>query len=529
MTTFGRLMLVCLMAALSMVPGCGQKTTLVVLSGSENKALEPLIAAFERANDVKIEMRYAGSLDIAHALESGKAIEADAVWPANRIWIEQGDTKHVVKNEASIMRSPVVLALKRPAAEALGWRGRKDLTLRDILQAVTAGKFRYGVTSATQSNSGATFYLAALTAFGAKPGEGLRESDLDSPVMQAEVRQLLRGADRSSGSSGWLKDYYLEHDDTLDGMVNYEGLVWEANQALKAAGKPTLCPVYPTDAVGLADHPLGLVDKGDADKAKAFKAFQDYLLSPAVQKQIQALGRRTGAIGMTGDPSVLTDAECFDTTRVISPPPLPAAPVVMKALGLYQTALRKPSATAYVLDFSGSMQGPREAGMKAAMRLLLNQTEAARLLLQASPGDIHIVVPFDSRTRQIWTAKGNEPTVLNRLLGQIETAAAGGGTDIYTPVATALRRLAELPNLNDYFPAVILLTDGESNEGPGPSIVAGEQQRLKASGISIPVFALAFGEADFNQLNALTRSAGGRVFDSRKDLSQAFKDAKGYN
>jgi Ca-activated chloride channel homolog len=232
---------------------------------------------------------------------------------------------------------------------------------------------------------------------------------------------------------------------------------------------------------------------------------------------------------MEANPEVLTKAECFDTTRVISPAPLPAAAVVRKALGLYQTALRKPSATAYVLDFSGSMQGEREAHLKEAMRLLLDQDAASRLLLQASVDDVHIVIPFDDKIRAIWTVKGNDPAVLTELLGRIEAQHPGGGTDIYSAVAQGMRRLGELPNLREYFPAVILLTDGESNQGPGPSVVAAAQRRLSQQGLSIPVFALAFGEADFKQLNALTDSAAGRVFDSRKDLSQAFRDAKGYN
>ena len=56
------------------------------------------------------------------------------------------------------------------------------------------------MTSATQSNSGASVYLAFMTAL--RGGDGpLTEADLADDQLKTSVTKLLSGVDRSSGSS----------------------------------------------------------------------------------------------------------------------------------------------------------------------------------------------------------------------------------------------------------------------------------------------------------------------------------------
>lgn len=533
-TEFRRWLRALLMVVLAALPlsACGEpepKFDFTILSGSENRELEPILEEFARSRQVRLVMDYQGSVDIANALKSGTAIAADAVWPANRLWLSLGDAHKVVRHDASIMRSPVILGLRRSLADRLGWAGKADLTIADILKAAQGGAFRYATTSATQSNSGASFYFAALHAMAGSPAEALQQSHLDDPAVRSKVKDLLATIDRSSGSSGWLKTLYLEHSDQLDGMVNYESVIWETNRALAEAGKERLCAVYPADAVAIADHPLGLIGRGDAAREAFFLDLQKHLLSPGIQARIQALGRRTGAIGMEGSAQVLTRDECFDTSRVISPVPLPDQAVLTAALNLYQTVLRKPSATVYVLDFSGSMQGQREAELKQAMRTLLDPEAAAANLLQPSADDVHIVIPFNNQIIAVWEERGNDPAVLRRLLGRIEGLAAGGATNIYSPTAAGLARLAGLgAALDGVFPAVIMMSDGASNQGRGFVEVEEALARLRLKR-PIPVFSIAFGEADLGQLNALSQATTGKVFSAKRGLIQAFKEAKGYN
>ena len=70
-------------------------------------------------------------------------------------WLAMGDAKHIVKSSQSVMVSPVVFGVRQSKAKELGWVGR-DVTVADILAAIQANKLRFMMTSATQSNSGAS-------------------------------------------------------------------------------------------------------------------------------------------------------------------------------------------------------------------------------------------------------------------------------------------------------------------------------------------------------------------------------------
>jgi Ca-activated chloride channel family protein len=505
-----------------------QGDELIILAGSENETLEPIVAEFAAARGARIEMRYLGSVDIGLALEAGPAIEADAVWPANSLWLALGDQQRVLRHAASIMRSPVIFGVRTSVAQRLGWIARSDVTIEEILQAVEAGSLRFAMTSATQSNSGASAYFGFLHALAGSPAV-VTADHLADPELRSKVRRLLAGVERSSGSSGWLKDLYLERSDLLDAMVNYEALVIEANRDLVARGKEPLYAVYPADGLTIADSPLAYVDRGDPAKEELFLALRDHLLSTAVQEKLLASGRRAGLLGLDPGASggAFDRAWGLDAARTISPVPLPAESVLREALDLYQTVLRKPSITAYVLDFSGSMEGEGERAVKQAMATLLDPEAARRHLLQPSAEDITLVIPFDGDPREVWEVVGNDPAALNQLRLQVERLEAGGGTDLYSAVGLAFERLSAYGELLERsFPAIIVLSDGKSKDRSAR--LEAVRERLEI-GRDVPIFAISFGEADERQLEALAASSSARVFDGRRDLVKAFRAAKGYN
>jgi len=47
--------------------------------------------------------------------------------------------------------------------------------------------------------------------------------------------------------------------------------------------------------------------------------------------------------------------------------------------------------------------------------------------------------------------------------------------------------------------------------------------------VKIPVFSIMFGDADEKELTEISKLTGGRVFDGRRDLIDAFRKVKGYN
>ncbi|MDR2617942.1 MAG: substrate-binding domain-containing protein, partial [Treponema sp.] len=197
--------------------GGDAKNSLLIVSGSENRELEFLLEDFCAQNGAAITISYMGSLDIMRILEQGGG-SYDGVWPANSMWISLGDTSFKVKHAASVYQSPVVFGIKKSIARNLGFQAR-EVSVKDILAAIQEKKLTFCMTSATQSNSGACAYISFLYALLGGP-EMLSAGDLDDLALQRSVSELLKGINRSSGSSDWLKDLFLASD--YDAMVNYE-------------------------------------------------------------------------------------------------------------------------------------------------------------------------------------------------------------------------------------------------------------------------------------------------------------------
>ena len=490
-----------------------------ILSGSENQELEDIINACSEATGVDIQMEYKGSVDIMRELENG-ATDYDAVWPASSIWVSMGDTRHLIKHSQSISMTPVVFGIRESLAEKLGFVGEK-VSVNDILTAIRDGEMSFCMTSATQSNSGGSAYIGFLYALLGKQ-EGLTSEDLQKPDLQSDITELLSGVERSSGSSDWLKDMFLEGD--YDAMVNYECLIIDANQQLEEEGKEPLYVVYPYDGLSIADSPLGYVDHGDAEKEEAFLAVQEYLLSDKAQAEIEATGRRINAGGVSKENQDVFNSDWgIDTERILSPIQMPEAAVLTEALNVYQTSFKKPSLNIYCLDFSGSMSGTGEEQLKEAMAQILLQENARKNFLQANAGEVNEVVFFDDTILDVQAAADDSDEALAELNQKVADFQIAGGTDIYRAAAEALE-IASGYDLTNYTPAIILMTDGRSNYN-----YSNFEEVWNRYEEDIPIFSITFGDADPSQLEELAKISGGRVFDGTKDLTAAFRSVKGYN
>lgn len=457
-----------------------------IVSGSENRELEPLIESYASANHLRIEMTYMGSVDMMRRLQE-ETTDFDAVWPASSLWISMGDTAFRVKHSKSTTITPVVFGVRKSLAEELGWIG-KDVSINDIMEAIQAGKLKFCMTSATQSNSGASAYLGFLSGLSGSP-EVLTAEHLHAPELQTKVSELLAGVERSSGSSEWLKTLFLSGD--FDAMVNYESLIITTNEEREKQGKEPLYVIYPYDGLAIADSPLGYLDQGDAKKEEAFLAFQEFLASQDAQDAMQKLGRRTGYTGVfESNQSVFREDWGVDTKRILSPLPTPTAEVLQEALQLYQTNFRKPSLSLYCLDFSGSMSGTGERQLKEAMDLIFDQKKAAEVLLQAGEKEKNYIFIFNSAVIDSFFAEDGREESLARLNERIKEQEANGGTDMYYALEEALSTLDGV-DLSAYTPAIILLTDGRSG---------GDFESFRgiydAYGYDIPIFSILFGDAD---------------------------------
>jgi Ca-activated chloride channel homolog len=494
-----------------------------IVAGSENDILEPMVQEFCASRSATCTVRYKGSLDIALSLKAGSDPSTDAVWPAASIWIDMFDTARRVKSVKSIAQMPVILGVRRSKAQELGWIGAK-VTSKDILAAVEAGKLKFLMTSATQSNSGAAAYLSMLAAGIGKP-DLIEAGDLDKEQVQATARALLRGVQRSAGSSGWLADLYREGERNgarYQAMWNYEAVIKETNDKLIEAGLEPLYAIYPEDGVSVADSPLGFVDRGRGKEVETFfNDLQAFLLTNDIQARIAKTGRR---VELGRAKPLAADAKTnIDPGRQLTVirPPEPA--VIQKALAIYQEALRKPSLTALCLDVSGSMRGTGEQQLLDAMRFLLDPVRTRELLVQWTKSDEIIVLPFSDRVQWVARATGADDQQA-ALLARTLQLKADGGTDFYACSARALAVMKPLVDAGNHLPAIVVMTDGKSQ-----GAMQAFENAWRADGQRVPVFGVTFGDADRSQLDALTKLTGGRVFDGTKSLTDAFRAVRGYN
>ncbi|MCH9275945.1 substrate-binding domain-containing protein [Bifidobacterium amazonense] len=505
------------------------EATLNIASGSENKEVADAIQKAVDDSGVAVTMNYMGSLDIMGALKNG-GDTYDAVWPASSMWISMGDTKHIVKDAASTSTTPIVFGIAKSKAEQLGWADSSGKTqsvkTADILAAVSSGKLKFSMTSATQSNSGASAYLAFMTALTGRD-EPLTAADLNDTTLTNQVAALLKGVDRSSGSSDWLKDMVVASPDRFDSMVNYESLVIQADKQLTKAGHDPLVAIYPADGIAVSDSPLGYVDRGQ-NLEDAFAKFQKALSSKDSKLLFERAGRRTGLGGALAYGSDSQVQQSFraewgintsaDTLKTIA---LPSASVIDQALTVYQTKLRKPSYTIWVVDYSGSMNGEGKDGVVSGLTSALDPTKSAQYHIEPSGEDVNVLIPFSSTAETPVTAHGTDT---GELLRQAEERAATGGTNIYDGLNSAFSILPS--NLDDYTTAVVLMTDGQSSTSSRQSFT----DRYHASGHDLPIFSIMFGDADPAQLNELAKLSNAKVFDGRSgDLAAVFRQVKGFN
>lgn len=450
--------------------------------------------------------------------------QGDAVWPAASIWIDMFDKARRVKSVKSVAQMPVILGVRRSKAQELGFIGAKVKT-RDILAAVEGGRLKFLMTSATQSNSGASAFLAMLAAAIGKP-DLIEAGDLEREGVLSTVRSLLRGVERSAGSSGWLADLYRDGERSgahYQAMWNYEAVIKETNDKLKAEGYEPLYAIYPEDGVSVADSPLGFVDRGRGKQLEDFfSELQAFLLSADSQARIAKTGRR---VELARAALLGADAATnLDPSRPVTVVRPPEPSVIQTALADYQEALRRPSLTALCLDVSGSMAGNGERQLHDAMRFLLTPERMREMLVQWSKEDQILVLPFNHHV--LWSAsssgdEGDQAALLARTL----ELRADGGTDFYTCGARALAAMKPALDKGEHLAAIVIMTDGKSQ-----GTMSTFEAPWRADGRRVPVFGVTFGdEADRSQLDNLAKLTGGRVFDGTKNLTEAFRAVRGYN
>jgi Ca-activated chloride channel family protein len=352
-------------------------------------------------------------------------------------------------------------------------------------------------------------------------GEALSASTIDSEGLTT----FLSGHQLTAGSSGFLVDAFVDAQDRISAMVNYESVLVSLNESGRL--KEPLTLVYPTEGIVTADYPLMLLN--DA-KRESFDKLSAYLTTADVQAKMQQLtARRAVAPGVAADPrlssSLLVEASFpanIEVTRLL--------------LDQYQTELRRPANTVYVLDTSGSMgdQG-RLDSLQTAMKGLAGADDSlSGVFTRFSPRENVTVVSFSNEVKDVqqWKVTSSDPNSpeLVDLRAFIGGLTADGNTAIYSALDTAYDAALDIAASEpDAVTSIVLMTDGENNAGIAPEEFIARMADRPDGESDIRIFTIRFGEADPEELQQIADITGGKVFDGRTgSLSQVFKEIRGY-
>ena len=493
-----------------------------ILAGSELKDVDAQLGAqIRKATGIDVQFSYEGTLDAIDRLNAGE--QFDAVWVSHGKYLAMNpDLKARIAAQEKIMLSPVILGVKRSKAEALGW-DRNDPTWKEIADAASSGKFTFGMTNPTSSNTGFTAVIGIAAALASNP-DALTVADVSNPALKG----FFQGQRMTAGSSGWLADAYAADASKVDGIINYESVILSLN----ANGKLSepLVPVYPKEGIITADYPLMLLNgakRADYDRLIAHlrsTAFQTALSAATLRRPVNAEATAAATI----------------PERTLIELPFPGQPQVINGLlDVFLADVRVPSTSRYVLDLSGSMnEEGRIDQLKSAMNALAGgdpgslSSRYARFQNRERIG----VIPFNSEPMQtllfdMGTTSAENGVTLESIKTEVGRMQSDGGTAIYDSVQRALIELESEKRIDKtprYY-TVVLMTDGENTQGMSLRELLRWRESQGDAVKSIRVFPIVFGNADADEMNALAEATGGKAFNAKSgSLAKVFKDIRGY-
>jgi Ca-activated chloride channel family protein len=513
------------------------KAPLRVLATSDLKDIEPLAAQIEAATGVAVQFRFGGTMESTQEVLSGTP-NADVAWFANaKYLLSDAAGQGRVKLQEKIMLSPIAVGVSESDAARFGWnKPDAKLTWADIAKAAKRGELRYALSNPATSNQGFMALLGVVAAAGGK-GEALTAADVDRQA----IADFLTGYKIVGDNSTYLAEQFTKLQGTrANAFINYESWLLSLNASGKLREKLHL--IYPFEGVSTADYPFMLLN--DAKRAEYLKVVE-YLKGDTAQLWLarQTL-RRPMKAELAQQVADILPARGFQVE-------LPFSPDRQLADGLidaYLNEFRKPIASTFVLDTSGSMQGQRREQLVEAIHYLAGaDVSLTGRVAKLTNREKLWFLPFSDRPREPVlfeipsgspVKKGVAPQAdtdakkaeLQRVRDAADALHMAGGTALYDSVLAALNHMLEQRKLKpDYQYSVIAFTDGKNTVGRNLDAFKQAYEQMPEDVRGIPVFMVLYGdaaEADLKQLVAIT---GGRVFDARKTpLYAVFKDIRAY-
>jgi Ca-activated chloride channel homolog len=538
--------------------GCTQ--VVVASSPEKHDVLSTLVAEYNDADRQVdgscswVEVTRPSSGAAAAALARGWNEAADGprphVWsPASSSWIEiarldarEADRPDIFPaGSPSIASSPLVVAMPRPMAEALGWPNA-SIGWGDLVELSTDpdgwaslghpewGRFKLGKTNPDFSTSGLN---ATVGTFFAATGVS---SDLTvAQVRDPEIAEYIRALEKSVVHYGdttlTFLDNLLAADREGRGVTYVSAVTVEEKSVLDYnAGNPAADPhatdleppstplaaIYPQEGTLLSDSPWAVLEADWVGVAEAAVAADllEWLLEDAQQQRFADAGFRT-ASGETGTLATLDNGIIPDQpSAVLGTPSAEVLAAVRDAWEEY----RKPARVLIVIDVSGSMgANVSETGLSRlelakqatseGMDLFATQDEIG--LWVFSTENVHGVNPWREAV-----AIGPRDAVIDDIRASVEALVADGGTALYATTKAAHRHVEEHAS-DSTINAVLLLTDGVNEHSDNNLQAVLDQLETEGSETGVRVFTIGYSQdADHEKLEQIARASRARSYNA---------------
>jgi Ca-activated chloride channel family protein len=477
----------------------------------------------------------------------------------NQHLTETGRTAMAPADSPSFMLTPLVIAMPRPMAQALGWPD-KALGWTDILNLARDragwasrghpewGAFRLGKTNPNFSTSGLSALVAQAYAATGKTSD-LTEEDLDNPKVDDFAKGVESAvvhygdttltflnnwyrADQRGNPYGYVSAVAVEEKSLLDYNAGNPDGILAAGEEPRPPRVP-LVAIYPREGTLYSDNPLITLDADwvGADEKAAAQAFIDYVQTPRNQKRVLRFGFRPG------NPDVPVGAPISESNGVNPTPPQTLLevpqPEVLAQLLTDWASQRRSARVLLVVDISGSMGDPGDEDT-GETKLDLAKTAAVAALSEFKDDDQVGLWAFstelgDAGDQQVLelVPTGRVGDVREQIAQRIRDLVPTNGTPLYEVSQQAYEQAVE-----DYDPArinaVVLLSDGRNDDGD----TSDDRDQLTdlittlASGsegqASRPVrfFPIAYGgDADVPTLRRVAEATSAAVYDSSDPTS----------
>jgi Ca-activated chloride channel family protein len=471
-----------------------------------------------------------GSGESMQNILDGK-IQPDVWSPAGSVWLTlinaQWQEKHGSEliatgatDTPSLVTSPVVIAMWKPEAEALGWPN-KPIGWSDIAALSTNpqgwaayghpefGDFKFGHTHPDYSNSGLDAVIAENYAAVSKV-RGLTSADIADTATKEFVANVESSVIHYGSSTGFFADKMFNNGPNyLSAAVMYESLVVQANdgKTYPHLAYPVVA-IYPKEGTFYSDHPYAILQASWVTPAKkaAAQAFRNFLLATPQQQKALQYGFRPAdqnvAIGAPVD-----SAHGVDPGQPRALLQVPSANLVEKIKASWDEQRRKVDVM-LILDRSGSMndsiggttkiEGAKQ-GLLEFVDLLGDADGLGLTIFSDQANILSPVAPLGPKRAS--------------LKEQINGILATGTTRLFDTIAEQVAALQALPS--KHIKAVVVLTDGQdtASQRTIDDLLKQISPTGENAGEGVKVFTIAYGDdADAGELTSIATATGGQEY-----------------